>query len=211
MICLSLLAFSQVNDAGLWADISIEKRFNQSFALEYTNSNRLNENISEYETSINELSLKYRFNKKSKIALSYRYSMKRQLNNMYQPGSRFSFEFVQGFEIWDFDLDIRLKYQTQQQNVSLYDYDTDSRNTIRPKIKLKYKFQKFEPYLSLESFHPVWYAEYQPISKLRGACGIGYSVNKNHSIDFAYLVQREFFEKNPTTDYILQLGYKFRF
>ncbi len=211
LFSISLLAFSQVNDAGLYADISIEKKINQSFALEYTNSNRFNENISEYGTLINEISLKYKFTKRSRLVFAYRQSLKRQLNNMYEPRGRFSVDFTQGFELWDIDLDIRLKFQTQQANVIFYDFDSDSQNTFRPRIKLKYKIQSIEPYISFESFHPVWHSGDQPLSKLRGSVGVEYSFNNNHSVDCGYMIQREYFERNPITDYVVKIGYKFRF
>jgi len=211
LFSFSLLAFSQVNDAGLYADISIEKRFNQSFALEYTNSNRFNENISEYGTLVNEISLKYRITKSNRISVSYRQSLKRQLNNMYEPRGRFSVDFTQSFELRDIDLDIRLKFQTQQTNVIFYDFYSDSQNTFRPRIKIKYKIRKLEPYFSFESFHSVWYSEYQPLSKLRGTVGIEYAFNNNHSFDCGYMIQREYFERNPITDYVVKIGYKFIF
>ncbi len=210
-LCFSLFGLSQDRDAGLWADISIEKRFTQSFSIGYSNSERFNENISELGNFINELSIKYRFSKKSKLAVSYRYSLKKELNNMYEPRSRFSMDFTQEFELGDIDVDIRLKYQTQKQNVEFYDYDSDSKNTLRSRIKLSYKIKKFKPYLFAESFHPVWYEDYQPMSKLRASVGVDYEFNNNNSVDVAYMIQREFFECNPVTDFVFKFGYKYSF
>ena len=143
---ISSFALAQYSDAGLWLDITIEKRFSQAFAVEFTSSNRFNENLTEYGSAINELGVKYRFSKNSKLALFYRFKLQNQLNNMYMPVSRFYVDYTQEFKLWVLDLDFRCRFQSQQKNVQFYDYDVDARNAFRPKLKMEYKVMKFTPY-----------------------------------------------------------------
>jgi hypothetical protein len=208
---ISSFTFAQYSDAGLWLDVTVEKRFNQAFAVEYASSNRLNENLSEYGCSINELGVKYRFSKNSKLAIFYRFRLQKQLNNMYEPISRFYIDYTQEFKLWVLDVDLRCRFQTQQKNVHFYDFDMDLRNKFRPKLKIEYSVMKFTPYFFVESFHPIFYAEYRPIDKIRCAVGLQYAFNNNHSLDLGYMVQQELFKTNSITDYVVRLGYKFRF
>ena len=204
-------SFAQVNDAGLWTEFSVEKKFSQSLSIEYSNSERFNENITELGSIINELGIKYRFNKDSRISVFYRLNYNRQLNNMYEPTSRFYADYTQSVKIGDFDLDLRLRLKTQQKMTYFYDFDTESSNIIRPRVKISYNYRKIEPYCFLETYHPIFDGENIPIEKIRGVIGVEYSPDKIHSFDLGYMIQRELFENNPYTDYVFRVGYKFRF
>ncbi|MBN2779309.1 MAG: DUF2490 domain-containing protein [Bacteroidales bacterium] len=204
-------SFAQVNDAGLWTEISIEKKFSQSLSIEYSNSERFNENITELGSIINELGIKYRFNKDSRISFFYRLNYSRQLNNMYEPISRFYFDYSRKFKLSNFDLDLRIRLKTQQKSTHFYDFDSESSNVIRPRIKLSYSYKKFEPYCFFETYHPVIDGENIPIEKIRFVIGLEYSPDKIHSFDLGYMIQRELYENNPYTDFVVRVGYKFRF
>ncbi|PLX09084.1 MAG: hypothetical protein C0596_04605 [Marinilabiliales bacterium] len=122
VFCTSV-SFGQVNDAGLWTDIVIEKRFSQAFSLEYSHSSRFNENITELGSFINEIGIKYRLNKNSRVSVFYRSNIKKQLNNMYIPYNRFYFEYSHRLEIWELGLDLRLRFQTQHRTIDFLDFD----------------------------------------------------------------------------------------
>jgi hypothetical protein len=210
-LCFSLFGFSQVNDAGLWLSVDIKKKFTQTFSLQYSHSTRFNENITKTGSVINELGVNYRFNKKSKVSLFYRFNMQRELNNMYVPVSRFYVDYSYGLNPGNFDLDFRLRFQSQQKNVSFYDFDDITGNAIRPKISLKTSVRKFEPYVFGELFIPIFDSSSASIDKIRIGFGLEYEINKRHSIDVGYMIQKELYEKNPETDFVIKIGYKFNF
>jgi hypothetical protein len=210
-VLLSVVAYSQVNDAGLWINIGIEKKITQAWALEYEHCTRLNDNISEAGSIINELGVNYKFDKKTQISLFYRLNLQRQLNNMYIPVSRFYVDFSHRIKPGTLVIVGRLRFQHQQKNSLFYDFDGSTANTIRPKISLKYPVANFSPYLSGEVYLPIFYNEYKPIDKIRVEAGLEYDISKQQSVDLGYLIQREFFENNPKTDFVIQLGYKFSF
>lgn len=211
MLFLSPVSFAQVKDAGLWINIGIEKKITQAWALEYEHSTRFIENISEAGSIINEIGVNYKFNKKSQISLFYRSNFQRQLNNMYVPVSRFYLDFSHRLKLSTFAITGRIRFQHQQKNSLFYDFDGSTANTVRPKVSFKYQVEKFSPYVSGEVYVPVFYNEYKPIDKLRIEAGVEYEINKQQSIDLGYLYQREFFENNPKTDFVIKLGYKFSF
>jgi hypothetical protein len=210
-LLFSLVSFSQVKDAGLWMNINIEKKITQSWALNYEHSTRFNENISELGSMINEIGVSYRLNKMSRFSMFYRCNLQRQLNNMYIPVSRFYVDFSHRLKPGTLLIIGRLRFQHQQKNSLFYDFDGSTANTIRPKITLKYPVEKFSAYISAEVYVPVFYYEYKPIDKIRIETGLEYEITKQQSVDLGYLIQREFFENNPKTDFIIQLGYKFSF
>lgn len=202
---------SQVNDAGLWAGINIEKNITQAVSVEFNHETRFNENISEAGSFINEFGVNYRFDKKSRISVFYRLNAQRQLNNMYIPVSRFFVDYLYKTSIKSIEVNMRIRTQVQQKNTFVFDSDGNSRSAIRPKLSFKYPVRKFQPYLSAEAYFPIFNYEYKPIDKLRFAIGTEYSINKQHSFDIRYMVQKEFFTKNPVTDFIIGIGYSFRF
>jgi hypothetical protein len=208
---LTSVSFAQVNDAGLWLNLSIEKKITQAWSLEYGHCTRFNENISEIGSVINEIGVNYRLSKKSQISFFYRSNFQRQLNNMYVPVSRFYLDLSHKIKPGAFVLTGRLRFQHQQKNSLFYDVDGSTANTVRPKISLKYPVAKFTPYISGEVYVPIFYNEYKPIDKVRIEAGAEYEISKQQSINLGYLFQREFFENNPKTDYVIQLGYKFSF
>ncbi|MDD4149034.1 MAG: DUF2490 domain-containing protein [Bacteroidales bacterium] len=211
LIALSSVAYSQVNDAGLWTDISIEKRFNQAFSVEFANCERFDENITELGSIVNEIGLNYSFTPRDDVSVFYRIKLNHALDNTYYPIRRFYLDYSHEFELAKFDLDARLRAQTQQKNTYFFDFDSSSKFTLRPKIKLSYQHLKWEPYLSFEAYLPFFEDDYKPCEKFRAVIGLEYSLNKHNAFDLGYMIQKEVFKKNPLTDFVLLVGYKFKF
>ena len=202
---------AQVNDAGIWTGIEIEKKITQAFSIKYIQETRFNENITEAGSLINELGADYRFDKKSRISFVYRVNYQRQLNNMYIPVNRFYFDYSYRNKLSIFEINFRLRAQMQSKNSFVYDSDGNTKSAIRPKISLKYPLKKLQPYLSAEVYLPIFYNEYKPLDKLRFAIGTEYSFNKQNSIDLRYMIQKEFYTNNPVTDFVFSLSYNFKF
>lgn len=213
LICLLewTSAYAQVNDAGLWLEIGIEKQITQAFSVEYDHCSRFNENISELGTIINELGANYKLNKKSQFSVFYRHYNKLQLNNQYTPASRIYVDYSRKVKAGFFDMNVRLRFQIHQNKFFVFNPEESISSALRPKVSLKHSFGKIEPYISAEAYFPIFNNGYKPLDKIRLETGIEYSFSKMHSIDLGYLIQREYFTENPETDFILQLGYKFKF
>ena len=211
LVAFSSVIYAQVNDAGLWLNISIEKRFNQAFSVEYANCERFDENITELGSIINELGFNYSFSKTDEISFFYRIKFNHALDNTYYPISRFYLDYSHAFDLAKFDLDARLRAQTQQKNTYFFDFDSSSEFTLRPKIKLSYQHLKWESYLSFEAYLPFFEDDYRSCEKIRGVIGLEYSLNKHNAFDLGYMIQKEVFENNPVTDLVFLLRYKFKF
>lgn len=202
---------SQENDAGVWINVSLEKKFTQSWSAEFSHCSRFNENVNELGSIINELGVNYRFNKKSQISIFYRINSQRQLNNMYIPVRRFYMDYSYKLKPGAFVVSIRLRFQHQQKNTYLFDAESNSTYALRPKISFKYPIGKFSPFVSGEAYLPVFRNKYKPIDKIRVEAGLDYEFNKSHSLELSYFIQHEFFTKNARTDFVLSVGYAFSF
>ena len=78
----------------------------------------------------------------------------------------------------------------------------------RIKLTVKYDLKKkLTPYLSSEEFIPSFAGEGILIDGLRLSAGIEYDLNKRTSLDFFYMIQKEYNVKNPETDFVIGLGY----
>jgi len=207
----SLQIKAQVNDAGLWAGFSVEKKITQSIGIEFAHKTRFNENISEAASIINELGVSYRFNKNSQFSVFYRLNYQRQLNNMYVPVNRFYADYSYKIKPGDFVILMRLRFQMQQKSTFVFDSDGETGTALRPKLTVKYPIGDFSPYIGAEVYVPVFYTGYKPIDKIRLSAGLDYSFNKSHTVGLGYLIQRDYFTSNPATDYVVQVGYKFSF
>jgi outer membrane protein W len=216
---LLLLAFcflistvkAQVNDAGLWTGVSIEKKISQAFAVEFAHETRFNENITEAGSIINELGISYRLNKNSQFSCFYRLAYQKQLNNMYVPVNKAYADYTYRVKPGDFVVSLRLRFQVQKKNAFVFDSDGETGSALRPKLTVKYPIGDFSPYFGAEVYVPVFYRGYKPVDKIRLSTGVDYSFNKMHSIGLGYMIQREYFTTNPLTDFIIQVGYSFSF
>jgi long-subunit fatty acid transport protein len=202
---------AQVNDAGLWTGISIEKKITQAFAVEFAHEARFNENITEAGSIINELGISYRLNKNSQFSCFYRLAYQKQLNNMYVPVNKAYADYTYRVKPGDFVVTMRLRFQAQKKNAFVFDSDGETGSAIRPKITVKYPIGDFSPYFGAEVYVPIFYSGYKPVDKVKLSTGVMYSFNKMHSINLGYMIQREYFATNPLTDFIIQVGYSFSF
>jgi hypothetical protein len=215
ILFLSFTSFSQVNDAGLWLSVGVEKNISQSFSVQFGHCSRFNENISELGSFLNEIGVNYKLNKKNQLSLFYRNTNSKLLDNTYSQQHRFYLDYTYKTKLNNLVLSFRLRAQVQSYYLFMAENDQESKSMIRPKLCLKYPVsiagQKFVPFISAEGFKPLFYNKYRPIDKVRFCVGIGYNINNAHSIELSYLIQKEFYQKNPLSDYVIGLDYKYSF
>jgi hypothetical protein len=80
------------------------------------------------------------------------------------------------------------------------------------KFKCEYKIPDFpvNPYLSFETFSPVFRNEGRLIDKSRSTMGLEYKITKKHLIDIDYVYQRDTYP-HLSILHIISLGYTFKF
>lgn len=214
-VCL-LVAFSsklkaQVNDAGLWMTVSVEKKLNKKFKVVVAEEMRLRENISMIGQLFTDVSLQYKVTKYFFISGSYRFAMKQTLDFYYEPRQRFYADLVYKFKAAKFDFNIRTRVQDQDRYT--IPKGENNRQTLywRNKVAAKYGIKDFTPFVSFEVYYPLNNYQGNAIDGLRYQAGTDYKINKSNSITIYYLIDQEIQVNNPLNSYVIGLEYNYSF
>lgn len=202
---------AQVNDAGLWASVNLEKNIIQKLTAEFSQEFRMNENISELGSFFSEAGMQYRFSKRFAVSAGYRFSNKRRLDDSYSKRHRILFNVNYREKISDLTVAIRLRYQSQYRDVNSSDDGKVPENYFRSKITFKYDLKKrITPFLSGETFVYLNRPEGMLFDNYRLSAGLEYEFSKKSSVDLGYLIDREINKNDPLTGYIIALGWNYR-
>ncbi|PKP22998.1 MAG: hypothetical protein CVU05_01475 [Bacteroidetes bacterium HGW-Bacteroidetes-21] len=213
---LVLFAFTglhaQVNDAGLWASVNIEKKLTQAWSLNLSEELRLYENYTELGTVITDFGLNYKFNKNFRISGNYRFVNKREVADYYSSRHRFYIDLTIREKVKPLVFTGRVRMQHQYEDVFTSENGYIPENYIRTKATCKLDLDKvYSPYISGEIYNPLFSGTATYIDKVRYSAGIDYSLNNASSLDVFYMIQSEYNTKNLRKDFVLGLGYSFKF
>lgn len=215
VICFLLSGFSskaQVNDAQAWLNLNVEKKITPRFSATVTGEVRLDENYSEVGTILCDLGLSYRFNDRLKAAISYRYSLKRRLDDTYEPRHSWYADGYYRERFKPVELVFRLRYQARYDEAYTSAESTTPTNHLRTKLTAKLDLnRKYLPYLFGELFFRTSPSKYQPMDQFRAGAGVEYSFNRRNKIDLNYFISRETGVNNPETDFVIGFGYFYLF
>jgi hypothetical protein len=206
LLLLGSKAFPQVNDAGLWLSANVQKDFNPSWSLGFSEELRLMENISEAATIFSDLGLEYRFNKHLKASVHYRFLNDRRLDDSYESWQRLYMDVSYRQKFKPFVFSIRERLQSQfEKFASAEENSTQYYSRTRLNLKLDLN-RKVSPYLGAELFHPFHDPASRFFDKARYSAGFEFSVTSRQMIDLNYMIQLHR-HTAPANDYIIGLGY----
>ena len=214
-IVFSLICFfvysqakTQVNDAGLWLALDVEKKITQQFSAQFSHSLRYNENISELGTSFSEIGISYKIIKPLSIGAAYRFAQRKRVDDFYSNRHRYTFNITYKLKFRQFKLNFREQYQSNYKDIGTSAEGHIPTNHFRSKITVAYDLEKkYTPYISTELFYKI--GDY--IDNMRYKAGVEYEVNKFHALEIYYMIDKEMNVKNPWTSYVIGLGYNFTF
>ncbi|MDP1623360.1 MAG: DUF2490 domain-containing protein [Bacteroidales bacterium] len=203
---------SQVNDAQMWLSVNLEKKLTTALSLEFTEEVRMNENMTEAGTIFSDLGISYRFLKKFKVGASYRFTLRRRLDDTYKRINSWYAEGSYREKFKPVSLVLRLRYQLKYAEAFTSEKAGTPNNHLRSKLTVKYDLKKkFVPCVFAETFFSTGAPVAASFDQLRLCAGIEYSFNRMHMIDVNYLFIREYNNVNPETDYVIGIGYYFTF
>jgi hypothetical protein len=214
IICLlvSSAAIAQVNDAGLWTSVNLEKKLSRKVSLHFTEELRFNENISELGMFFSELTGEYRFSKVLSVSGGYRFINKRSLDDSYSKRHRYLFNLNVKEKVGDLGLNLRIRYQSQYADVESSPDGMVPSNYVRPKLTLKYDLnKKYTPWAYGELFVNVNRADGMLLDNYRVGAGFEYEFSKRSSLELGYLVNGEVQVADPWTSYIISIGWNYIF
>ncbi|CAN5432803.1 DUF2490 domain-containing protein [soil metagenome] len=212
LLVLPSFAKAQVNDAGLWTSINLDKKINKQFTINFTEELRFNENISELGNYFSEFSLEYKFNKMISASVGYRFIQKRNLDGYYSKRHRFISEIAFKKKLRNLAVNLKLKYQSQYSNYYSSETGKIPDQYLRTKLQLKYDLNKrYTPSISGESFYFLNSKEGVLFNNYRLTIGFNYEFSKKSSLDLAYLINKEIQVNDPWTSYITSIGWNYSF
>ena len=208
------IARAQVNDAGLWASVSLEKKINKQFDIGLSQEIRLIENYSELGSAFTELNLNYKIRvlKGLSFSPSYRFLQRRNQDNEYSFRHRLSFDLSYRYKLNKIIFSLRERFQSQVRDVMNGEEGFAPVHYLRSKLSIKYDLnKKINPWISTELFYQLNNGEGNEFDNVRYSAGIDYDFNKHHSISLFYLINKELNVNNQETDYITGISYKYSF
>jgi hypothetical protein len=191
---LTISAFSQGKDFGIWYGISAQHKLNEKFDVELSTDIRTFNNAAKVEEAFIEGGLTYNLSKRFSIGGSYRFTESIEDNNSYYIRHKFFLDLKGGLPIGNFTFTGRLRFQSRIKNYIEDEADNHPDYTGRLKLKALYKTPTFpvNPYLYIETFCPMFSDNTRTIEKNRFGAGLNFSIAKRHSIDVEYIFQRDY-------------------
>ncbi len=198
LLCKSL--FAQHTDAATWLSAGISTDLSKDISLDLSEEMRYNISVEDLYQLNSDISLSYKFTKKIKVGLDYRYSVRTDAD-VNRTG--FSLTLREGFK--DLDFSIRSKFQ--------YSFIPDQKEgtSWRNKGTLKYEgIKNFTPYFSTELFYS-FSNDIDQFDNYRVDIGFDWGISKHHDLTPFYMFDKEFNVNDPLTMHIFGLGYVYKF
>jgi hypothetical protein len=212
LLFFTTAGFAQVNDAGLWVGVNVEKKITKKLTAALSEELRFNENVSELGTAFTEAGVEYKLVKNLTVGVAYRFIQKRQLDDFYSLRHRGIASLTYKLKAKRIEISIREKYQAQYTDVNSSDDGKVPDVYLRNKLTIKYDSQKkYTPFVASELFYQLNNPDGNEFDNVRYTAGFEYKFNKLNSADLFYLLNREFNVNNPLTEYIIGISYTYIF
>jgi hypothetical protein len=201
---------AQQQDAGLWMSATVQKRITTKLSLTLAEEIRLNENITEAGTLFSEAALDYRFARRWNAGFAYRFIQRRRIDDSYSVRHRLMADLSYRFRIKKFTLTPRLRYQIQYRDVNSSPTGHIPETMLRSRLALRYNLGKrYFPFFNVELF--IRLTQERFVDNVRYQAGMDYDLSKYHTLTFFYLINREMQVRNPLTEYVAGMGYRYQF
>jgi hypothetical protein len=209
---LPLCTAAQTKDAQLWTSVNLQKKIAPAVMGSFAQEIRFNENISETGTIFSDLGFEYRLSKALRFSLNYRFIQRRHFNDSYGTSHRYYFDAAWRKEAGNLMLTLRSRVQSQYREYFSSENGTVADWYWRQKVVMKYDLKrKIVPFAAIEFFYQLSNPAGNEYDQVRYSAGAEYEFNKSASVEFFYLLQREFNVNNPEYDFVIGVGYNYRF
>lgn len=192
--------FAQHRDAGTWLSAGISADIAKDLTLDISEEMRYNISVASLYQINSDIALSYKFTKKIKIGIDYRYSI-RELTDINRVGLALTLR--EGVK--DFDFSIRSKIQ--------YSFTPDQQegSAWRNKGTIKYEAtKKLTPYFSAELFY-AFSNQINQFDDYRLEAGLSWEITKHHELNPFFLYDQEFHVNDPEILNVFGLTYVYKF
>jgi hypothetical protein len=201
------------NDAALWMNAYLEKKLGSRFNVHLNEVLRFNHNITRYYYSYTDVGVTYKIKDWWHATLDYVYVT----NDA--PTNNFTSEYLSIRQQLYFDMtfkydygDFRLNYRTMVQG-QVKDYNSSKKGYIpnwyyRNKLTLKYTLsRRITPYVASEIYYHFATNLGDEFDRVRYFAGFFYHIYSHSDLELYYMIQKQFQVFQPSTDYVIGLGY----
>jgi len=203
---------AQEKDFGMWYEVNAEKKYNKHFELTGTATIRTFSNASLIDQTFIEIGGNYNLNKYIGFAASYRLGKYLDKDYYYHIRHKWFADLKGTLPIGQLYLSLRARMQLTEHTWTEDATDDKTRYDGRLRLKALYRTSHFplNPYVSFETFSPMFRSTDSFVTKSRGTAGAEYKFSKHHTLAAEYVYQRD-----ETPDVlIMNIGsvvYTFRF
>jgi len=215
LFCASAAAFCQ-DDFGIWYNISAEHKLAKKLQLDLSTSIRTFDKAGKIDEAFFEGGITFKITKYLAVAGAYRISDNREKDDSYHLRHKWFVDIKGSTSLGDLALSARFRFEERYKTYFLDDNDDIPRSHGRIKLKALYNIPHFpvNPFIASEIFCPMFTKasdkKTREIDKARYMGGVEYNIAKRHSVDIAYMFQRDYLPHISDIN-ILYLEYSFKF
>jgi Protein of unknown function (DUF2490) len=212
VVVLPLAASAQNDDFGIWYSANMKVGVSQKIDAEVSAELRTFENAGKTEQGFLEAGVEYKITDYLSVEPSYRLTRALEDDSKYYFQHKAFLDLKGNFKAGRFTFQGRFRFQARIRTYLEEVEDKYPDYTGRVRIKAIYRTQSFplNPYIYAETFIPLNKEPERFIGKNRFAAGVEYKFSKKHSVDAAYIFQRDFLPR-IANEHVLNIGYNFKF
>lgn len=204
--------YGQDSDFGVWYEVNAEKSLSKKFDINGTVMIRTFDNASTLDEAFLELGVSYNLNKYVGFSGTYRIGNFLEDDDLYHIRHKWFGDIKGSLPTGNFVFSARVRLQIMTR--TYFEDATDDKAEYDGRLKLKgvYKIPDFpvNPYLSFETFTPVFRDEGRLIDKSRSTIGVEFKITKKHIFEMEYIYERDDVP-HLSIIHIIALGYTFKF
>jgi len=211
-VLIPLSAGAQGDDFGIWYSANVKAGVTQRLDAEICAELRTFSNAGMVEQGFLEAGLEYKLADYASIEGAYRITNALEDVGNYYFQHKFFLGFKGSLKAGRFNFQGRFRMQARIRTYLEEVEDQYPDFTGRLRLKATYKTPSFplNPFLYTETFIPLNKEPERFIGKNRLAGGVEYKISKQHSVEAAYIYQRDYLPK-IADEHILNIGYNFKF
>ena len=214
LLCLSLSAIAQKQDAAAWFTLNLEKGINNKLSSHLTNQYRLNENYSRFDYAYYDIGLDRKFKRWISGTAAYVLNVKNDPIDGITLRHQVYVNATIETSIGKLKISNRSQLQTQMEDQDFSKGSGVPDLFYRNKTVFRYKLKKkivpfFSPEIYFRINNPVSYASY--VNRTRLMIGLDYNVSKRKCFQFYYMYQNQTSKYGPTITNVIGIRFEYTF
>jgi hypothetical protein len=201
------------DDAALWMNAYLEKKLGPKLNVHLNEVLRFNHNITRYYYSYSDVGVTYKIKDWWHATLDYvlvtNDAPTNNFTSEYQSvRHQLYFDMAFKYDYGDFRFNYRSMIQAQIKDVYSSKIGYIPNWYFRNKLTVKYTLnRRLTPYVSTELYYHFYTNLGDEFDRARYYAGMFWHIYSNTDLEFYYMIQRQFNVFQPSTDYVIGLGY----